>query len=46
LSRGREWPERSRIGPLCAGHLAVATLGGWNLDHARTVLMESARFEW
>jgi hypothetical protein len=27
LSRGREWPEGSRIGPLCAGHLAVATLG-------------------
>jgi hypothetical protein len=26
LSRGREWPERSRIGPLCAGRLAVATL--------------------
>ena len=26
LSRGREWPEGSRIGPLCAGRLAVATL--------------------
>jgi len=26
LSRGREWPEASRIGPLCAGHLSVATL--------------------
>lgn len=26
LARGREWPEGSRIGPLCAGHLAVATL--------------------
>ena len=26
LSRGREWPEGSRIGPLCAGRPAVATL--------------------
>ena len=26
LSRGREWPEGSRIGPLCAGRLAMATL--------------------
>ena len=46
LSRGREWPEGSRIGPLCAGHLAVATWRGWDLGHARTVLTESAWFEW
>jgi hypothetical protein len=48
LSRGREWPEASRIGPLCARHLAVATLAARlaDGDHARTVLMEPPRFEW
>jgi len=39
LSRGREWPEASRISPLCARHLAVAALAArlGDLDHVRTV---------
>ena len=46
LPRGREWPEGSRIGPLCAGHLAVATRARLGFRSRPDLLMESARFEW